>query len=276
VPLEELGNPSIADALGRQIGKGRTAEVYRFGEGAVVKLFHPDIAPDLIAREATAGRHVFEQGLPAPEILDHVVIDDRSGIVYRYVAGDSMLNRLQRQPWRMLNYARQLAETHVRIHQAVAPEIAVQTTLFAKNIAAAPKLNQSARQRLNQDLQDLDGNERRLCHGDFHPDNVLMTETGPVVIDWMAASAGDPAADVARTLLLLQVGTPIGNLSLRDRVIITTGRRLFAKLYLDRYCRSAGMAKSRVRRWGPIVAAARLNEEVGEEAEVLLRRAGAV
>lgn len=35
-----------------------------------------------------------------------------------------------------------------------------------------------------------------LIHGDFGPDHVLMTNSGPVVIDWETAALGDPAYDV--------------------------------------------------------------------------------
>ncbi len=42
----------------------------------------------------------------------------------------------------------------------------------------------------------------RLLHGDFHPNNILYTASGPVVIDWSFASSGDPLLDVARTLAL--------------------------------------------------------------------------
>src|SRR5215471_10254672 len=45
----------------------------------------------------------------------------------------------------------------------------------------------------------------RLCHGDFHPINVLGEISRPVVIDWPDACSGDPAADVCRSYLLLRL-----------------------------------------------------------------------
>lgn len=41
-----------------------------------------------------------------------------------------------------------------------------------------------------------------LCHFDFHPDNVVVTESGWKVIDWEAAGSGPPVADFVRSLLL--------------------------------------------------------------------------
>ena len=48
----------------------------------------------------------------------------------------------------------------------------------------------------------------RLSHGDFHPANILMDGDEPVIIDWSNVTRGDPAADVARTLVILESGEP--------------------------------------------------------------------
>ena len=39
----------------------------------------------------------------------------------------------------------------------------------------------------------------KLCHGDFHPDNIIVAPDGLVVVDWANAVCGHPLADVART-----------------------------------------------------------------------------
>jgi aminoglycoside phosphotransferase (APT) family kinase protein len=256
------------------IGKGYTAEVFRSGDEAVVKLFLPGVSPELIDREIAAGKYVFDQGLPVPEILDLVRVEDRTGIVFRHVSGETLLLSMQRQPQRIFSFAQQFAELHVGIHQIAAPVFAVQAEQFRSNITTAPGLSEPIRERLHERLDDLNTAELRLCHGDFHPDNVLMTANGPVIIDWMAASAGDPVADVARTLLVSETGVPIQKLSLRDRLLISSFRRLFANAYLNRYCRITRIAKPSVKNWDPIVAAARLNEDVGKAVTELQRRAG--
>jgi aminoglycoside phosphotransferase (APT) family kinase protein len=42
-----------------------------------------------------------------------------------------------------------------------------------------------------------------ICHGDFHPLNVIVGDAGATVVDWTAARLGPPAFDVAFTALLL-------------------------------------------------------------------------
>jgi aminoglycoside phosphotransferase (APT) family kinase protein len=43
----------------------------------------------------------------------------------------------------------------------------------------------------------------RILHLDLHPENVLMTARGPVVIDWCNARPGDPDLDTGLTALIL-------------------------------------------------------------------------
>ena len=43
-------------------------------------------------------------------------------------------------------------------------------------------------------------------HGDLHPMNVILTDRGPVVIDWEGARIGPRDADVAITWMLLEIG----------------------------------------------------------------------
>jgi hypothetical protein len=47
------------------------------------------------------------------------------------------------------------------------------------------------------------GQPGRLLHGDLHPGNVLLPDTGPVLIDWTNAASGPSAYDTATTWLIL-------------------------------------------------------------------------
>ena len=51
----------------------------------------------------------------------------------------------------------------------------------------------------------------RLLHMDLHPGNVILTERGPVVIDWSNTREGDPDLDLAVTALLLAMVSLTGS-----------------------------------------------------------------
>jgi aminoglycoside phosphotransferase (APT) family kinase protein len=47
-----------------------------------------------------------------------------------------------------------------------------------------------------------------LCHGDFHPGQVTLSEGRAAVLDWNGAKRGDALFDYARTRVLLSFGEP--------------------------------------------------------------------
>jgi aminoglycoside phosphotransferase (APT) family kinase protein len=113
----------------------------------------------------------------------------------------------------------------------------------------------------------------RLLHGDFHPANLLRTDEGCVVIDWTSGTSGDPAADVARTVLLAGGGTLPDDASALIRAIAPSLRRFLVRGYLRAYAGAAPLDRESVQRWLPVWAAARLAEGIEEEREALLARA---
>jgi aminoglycoside phosphotransferase (APT) family kinase protein len=85
--------------------------------------------------------------------------------------------------------------------------------------------------------------EPRLCHGDFHPFNLIMSNGDVNIIDWVDASLGDIRADVFRTYLLYS----------QNSVEL-------AEMYLHIYCENTGLSKDEIFQWSPIISAARLAE----------------
>ncbi|HET9060352.1 MAG TPA: phosphotransferase [Acidimicrobiales bacterium] len=111
----------------------------------------------------------------------------------------------------------------------------------------------------------------RLCHGDFHPANVLGTLGTPVIIDWGDAARGAPAADVARTWLLLSMGElPLGTPALMG-ALTAIGRGMMTRRYLTVYRRSTSGDLSRLDDWIFVRTAARFAEEIDDEFPKLLR-----
>ena len=95
-----------------------------------------------------------------------------------------------------------------------------------------------------------------------------MSDRGPIIIDWNTACAGNPLADVARTSLLLRLGSVPGFMA--RRWLIETLRGLAHSLYLKRYLKLNDNVSDEVLAWELPVAAARLNEDIPEEREGLL------
>jgi aminoglycoside phosphotransferase (APT) family kinase protein len=113
-----------------------------------------------------------------------------------------------------------------------------------------------------------------LCHYDFHPDQVLLTDQGPVIIDWMTACQGHPLADVARSAIIFTYfPLPPGN-PLR-RVLLDQGKKLFFRIYQNSYLRRyrtehPQYTRQELDEWLIPVAAGRLREDIPGEREPIL------
>jgi aminoglycoside phosphotransferase (APT) family kinase protein len=161
------------------IARGRDADVYALDEKRVLRRYR---SPGPTEAEARLMRHVAECGFPVPRVYETTDTD----MVLERLSGPTMLVLAAQQPERVEEYGRMLGELHDWLHELAAP----------------PWLA-----RLREVEVEVEGEEdgdARILHLDFHPDNVIMTEAGPVVIDWRTAHAGEPAVDLAMTTVVVK------------------------------------------------------------------------
>jgi len=202
------------------VARGRAADVFADGPGRVRRRYRPGEGGDVLA-EAAAMEHARRHGFPVPEVVE---ARDRD-IVMERVDGPTMLADLARRPWRVGAHGRLLGELHERLHAIPAPDA------------------------LPVRLHDGD----RLLHLDLHPDNVLLSPAGPVVIDWSNASRGDPADDVALTWVIMATSVVPGPAPFR--ALARAGRRILLDAFLSAV--DADAARARI----PAIARVRLERD---------------
>ncbi|MBI5298341.1 MAG: phosphotransferase [Chloroflexi bacterium] len=252
------------------IASGRTADVHAWGEGSVLKLFHPWFDLESIQYEQRITRAVCASGVAAPQVGELVQVGERYGLTYQRVDGPSMLDLLQRKPWTVFACARALAELQAQMHASVfESDIPSQRERLAYKLEHAAALSAAVRTSLLNRLASMPTGAQ-VCHGDFHPGNVIMTAQGGVAIDWIDASRGNPLADAARTSIILQ-GLAAGEIS---NPILKQFARVFHAAYLRHYFHQRPQGREEFRRWLPIVAGARLSEDIQEIESWLLEQAG--
>lgn len=262
--------------LGTPISSGRTAEIYPWDQEHVLKLFYDWVALESIENEARIACTIYKSGLPIPEVSELVRVNNRTGLIYQRVYGDSMYKAAQRKPWNVIRYVRRSAELQVEIHsRSISAELRSQRQILERHIRHAVGLPCHLRAKALAALEAMpDGDQ--LCHGDFWAGNILMTPQGEVIIDWNRASRGNPLADLARTTnaamaflktnqgrrAFLSYGksrlSQVKNLLLRILVKITY------PIYVRRYFELRPGGEEEYQRWLPIVAAARLVDEIPE------------
>jgi aminoglycoside phosphotransferase (APT) family kinase protein len=241
----------MSETMGRLLAAGQRAEVFEWGFRAV-KLYRCAAGKQTAFREAAIHAAVEVLGLPVPAIWGVQKISGRWGIVFDRVSGVSFAEQMRSDAAAIPRYLQILARLHTRIHAHTANQFSSLKGWLATSITRAMPPDERRKQFLLNGLEDMPDGDC-LCHGDFHPMNVLGEASQPMVIDWPNACRGDPAGDVCRSYLILKLHV--------DEI---------AEPYLDAYCLAAGVSRHTILDWLAYVAAARLAEEVPGEQHRLL------
>jgi uncharacterized protein (TIGR02172 family) len=257
-------------ALGAPLAQGRTAEVFAWDDDHVLKLFRPGWGVNAARHEAELARAIYDSGAPAPQVGEVVRVGDRAGVIYERISGPSLLRELVDHPARLRSVMRTLAEAHADLHQRTVANLPRVGEMLAQRATSVAKLTEAQRRAVLRALEALPDADA-LCHGDYHPDNVLISPRGPLVIDWENAALGDPLADVARTLLLFRANFVYSH-SAATRAIKRGALQYLSNLYLRRYRQLRPFDTARLRAWELPVIAARLSEGIEPEEAFLLER----
>ena len=264
--MTAAAQPDCADQFGVLLGEGREAQVYARGTDTVVKLYRSGFGGH---RNESLALTALEGHAVAPLLVETVHCGERVGLVVERLAGSDVLTLVQRQPWRITGLARVMAAAHLAVHNVLAPpQLPDLRTVLAERIRHAnlsPELEGFALSVL-ADLPDGD----RLCHGDYHPANVLVDGKTAGVIDWSAATRGVAHADYARTMVLMRWAAPLPGTAFAARLLLTTGRGAFTRAYANAYRQGRSEGSEQITRWVTVHAAARLSEGITTERSELI------
>lgn len=222
--------------------------VYRDGE-RTVKIFDRGYPKTDVLNEALNQARAETLGLRVPRVDEVTVTDDgRYAIVSEYVDGTGLDRLMAEKPDKKDEYLRKFVELQSQINSKTCNELRKQRDNLSRRICETD-LKATERFDLHMRLEDMPKNNK-VCHGDFDPTNVVVTESGEMcILDWSHVSEGEPCADAARTYLLF----------------LYEGDEECAEKYLDLFCEINSRTRDDVCAWLPIVAAAGMASGGAEE-----------
>lgn len=151
------------------LASGRASAVYAIDERTVLRRSGFDIA-----NEARLMRYLREQGYPVPEVYAADGCEMRMERLHGPTLADELLTG-RVEPAQCAELIRGL---HDALHR-IEPPAWLPTEVRGVDLRGAQV--------------------HAVLHLDLHPENILLTERGPQVIDWTNAAAGDPHVDLAVT-----------------------------------------------------------------------------
>ncbi len=228
-------------------------ELFVTDEG-FVKVFGDEYTKAGILNEALNQARVEETDLNIPKVKSIEVVDGKWSIVMDYIEGETLSELMRKHPEKEDEYLELFVGLQRSVLSKRVPMLNKLKDKMQGRISEA-KLDATTRYDLHTRLDSLP-KHYNLCHGDFHPSNIIITKDGtPYIIDWAHATQGNASADVARTYLMFYL----------------EGKEQLAEKYLKLYCLKSDTAKQYVQKWIPIVAASRLTKAKPEEDEFLRR-----
>lgn len=244
--------------LDRVIAVRNNKTIYRDVDRCI-KVFNTEYSKADVLNEALNQARIEETGLNIPKILEVTVIDGNWAIVSEFIKGKTLAQLMEENPEKKNEYIELLVDLQMEVHSKTCPLLNKLKDKMSRKIAETD-LDATTRYDLHIRLEGMP-KHNKVCHGDFNPSNIIITDDGtPYIIDWSHATQGNASADVARTYLLFWLNGDIGS----------------AEMYLDIFCKKSDTAKQYVQKWMPIVAASQSVKGNEKEREFLMRWVGVV
>lgn len=239
--------------LDRIIAKRSNKTVCRDSDRCI-KIFNAEHSKADVLNEALNQARVEEIGLNVPKVLEVTSVDGRWAIVSEFIEGVTLAELMEKYPEKKREYVELLVDLQMSIHARTCPLLNRMKDKMSRMIAQT-ELDATTRYSLHTRLNEDTPKHSKVCHGDFNPSNVIITDDGtPFVIDWSHTTQGNASADASSSYLTFWMN---GDISA-------------AEIYLDTFCAKSGISKQYVRKWMPLVAASQLIKCGDKEREFLM------
>ena len=237
--------------LDRIIAVRNNKTVYRDGD-LCMKVFDASYSKADVLSEALNQARVEETGLNIPKVHEVTLMDGKWTIVTDYIKGKTLSQLMLENPEKKDEYLEFFVNLQIEVQSTRCPLLTKLRDKMSRKISQTD-FDATTRYELYTRLDDMPKHSK-LCHGDFNPSNIIISDGGaPYILDWSHATQGNGSADAARTYLLFWLSGDING----------------AEKYLDLFCSKSNTEKKYVQKWMPIVAASQTVKGNEKEREFL-------
>jgi len=182
----------------QKIGGGNTAEIFQLDNNRILKLFKEGYSKESMLHEYH--NHQVVSGIldNVPKLYEIVEENGRFGYIMEQIKGCSLTELLLNEQT-FFNALEQFIFLHKEWNKEAPSEV-----ISYKDWMKAVLYNREKDSELLEKINQLPEGTI-LCHGDFHPYNILVTEENkPIVIDFANVCRGPKAYDIAKTCFTIE------------------------------------------------------------------------
>jgi aminoglycoside phosphotransferase (APT) family kinase protein len=257
--------------LGNKIGEGGCSEIFEWEDSRkIIKLARANTDYEAMRREFHNNCIAMNSGLPVAQAFELLVIDDRPGIVFERIYGETLMQRFLKQALHQTNETFDIDENDFRLTARILSEIHSKSNInllssqrdnIKGSIHNVGYLTLAEKEAVISNLDTLPTKEL-LCHGDPNPGNILINNDGrAVVIDWMNASIGNPEADLAEYIIMIRYAILPSHFPSRLLENFDSIRETIIDIFMDEYTKLTGITYAEVYPWITTVAARKLSAD---------------
>ena len=234
------------------IAAGNNKTIYRDGD-ACIKAFGEGYSKADVLAEALNQAKVEQTDIKVPKVREVTTIDGKWAIVSDYIEGKTLSQMMEENPDNKEKYIEKLIDIQLEMQSHTCRNLEKLKDRM-NNLILRSDLDATTRYDLHSKLDDMP-NHHKVCHGNFTPSQVIITEDGTAyILGWANATQGNASADAATTYLHFKI----------------SGDEEGAKKYLEMFCEKSDIARRYVLKWMAIVAASMSVDCSEEEKEKLI------
>ncbi|WP_207753092.1 phosphotransferase [Clostridium yunnanense] len=252
------------------LAQGGQAEIYELGNDKVIRVLRNVEDEGYLKAEMVTMQALKKKNKSVPTVYEYTQVNGRPSIIMERLKGNTMLELIKKNPLQLFKYAEKLANLHVEITTPIEGlglySIRDRATHL---IPKAEMLEEDVKKFVLDILKGLP-NGSDLCHGDFHPGNIMIVGDQYYVIDWFGATYGRKLSDMAHTYLILRNTPKIPGVSKIQNYLIGVSGTIISGKYLSTLQKLQGIDYSEFSRWMVIRAAERVYYGMPFEKEALV------
>jgi tRNA A-37 threonylcarbamoyl transferase component Bud32 len=255
----------------KKIASGGQAEIFEIGSGRVLRLLYNEDYMHLIEYEFKSLEIAKQNGIYVPAVYEIVTVAGRPGIIMERIDGETMAGLLSKTPLLLFQKARELGALHYNLNMIEAPEGFIGLKSSIKSLVGKSEFIDKERKDFVYKILEQLPSGHKLCHGDFHPGNIIVRDGRPYIIDWTRPASADPVADAAHTYLILRNMPRLPGISYITYQFMKFGGLLAAKTYYKSYNSHYKIDGSLFSKWLLVRAAERTYFGLPSEKKALVK-----
>lgn len=188
----------------KRIGRGAKADVYRYNDELIVKVYNENNTYKDVERETAIARKTFVMGIPTAISFGIVAVGRRYGTMFELVDASTVSELIARDPGRVDDYGRIMAYVAREIHATIAKKEdgfpAAKDSMLEWVERGLADRDEKAAEKLKEMIESME-DDFHMVHGDFHTGNVFIQNGEPLIIDMDRVATGPSIVDLSNCFL---------------------------------------------------------------------------